>query len=91
MTDENVIDDSVGDGALQGTDDTDTFVFAPGNGDDTITGFTDGQDLIDLSAFPTISSFYDLIFSWGRERVSLLISLRMAAGRSFSKDFLLMT
>ena len=71
MTDENVIDDSVGDGALQGTDDADTFVFAPGNGDDTITGFTDGQDFIDLSAFPTISSFYDLIFSWDENGVTI--------------------
>ena len=62
MTDENVIDDSSGNSTLQGTDAEDTFVFEAGNGDDTITGFTDGQDLIDLSAFPTISGFTDLLF-----------------------------
>ena len=71
MTDENVINDSSGDSTLQGTESVDTFVFAPGNGNDTITGFTDGQDLIDLSAFPTISSFYDLIFSWDENGVTI--------------------
>ncbi|MDE0332266.1 MAG: calcium-binding protein [Nitrospinae bacterium] len=72
MADENVINDSSGDsGALAGTDGDDTFVFAPGNGDDTITGFTDGQDLIDLSAFPTISNFYDLRFNWDETGVTI--------------------
>ena len=49
-----------GDDALSGGADDDTFVFAPGNGDDTITDFTDGDDKIDLSAFADIASVDDL-------------------------------
>ena len=49
-----------GDDVLSGGADDDTFVFAPGNGDDTITDFTDGDDKIDLSAFADITSVDDL-------------------------------
>ena len=49
-----------GDDTLQGEDGADLFVFEPGHGNDTITGFTDGEDRIDLSAFSTISDFSDL-------------------------------
>ena len=40
-----------GDDTLTGGEGADTFVFAPGHGNDTITDFTHGEDLIDLSAF----------------------------------------
>ena len=49
-----------GDDVLSGGADDDTFVFAPGNGDDTITDFTDSDDKIDLSAFADIASVDDL-------------------------------
>ncbi len=49
-----------GDDTLTGGDGADTFVFAPGHGDDTVIDFTDGEDIIDLSAFSGISGFGDL-------------------------------
>ena len=53
-----------GDDTLTGNEGADAFVFAPGHGDDTITDFTDGEDVIDLSAFlNAISSFDDLTIS----------------------------
>ena len=67
-----ILDDYVGgdgDDTIEGTfrDDTmtggggaDTFVFASGHGNDTITDFTDGEDTIDLSAFKAITGFDDL-------------------------------
>ncbi len=67
-----VLDDFVGgdgDDTIEGgdTDDTmtggtgaDIFVFVPGHGNDTVTDFTDGEDMIDLSAFSSISGFGDL-------------------------------
>ena len=36
------------------------FVFEAGHGDDTITDFTDGEDLIDLRALTSITQFSDL-------------------------------
>ncbi len=56
----NVISGGDGDETLSGTENADTFVIAPSYGNDTITGFTNGQDLIDLSAFSSISNFSDL-------------------------------
>ena len=49
-----------GDDTLTGGAGADTFVFAAGHGNDTVTDFTDGEDLIDLSAFAGISGFGDL-------------------------------
>jgi len=49
-----------GDDTLTGGEGSDTFVFASGHGDDTVTDFTDGEDMIDLSAFTGISGFSDL-------------------------------
>ena len=53
-----------GDDALTAAAGADTFVFAPGDGDDEITGFTAGTgataDKIDLSAFTSIASLEDL-------------------------------
>ena len=41
----------------------DTFVFQQGHGDDTIGGFEDGTDTINLSAFTNITGFDDLSIS----------------------------
>ena len=38
----------------------DTFVYAPGGGNDTIQDFTNGDDRIDLSAFSGINGFSDI-------------------------------
>ena len=43
-----------------GGDDSDTFVFGTSHGNDTITDFTDGEDMIDLSALTGITQFSDL-------------------------------
>ena len=48
------------DETLTGAAGADTFVFGPDNGDDVVVNFTDGEDLIDLSDFATISGFSDL-------------------------------
>ena len=57
---QNTITDVTGDSTHAGTSDADIFVFTADNGDDTITGFANGVDHIDLSAFPEIRSFDDL-------------------------------
>ena len=49
-----------GDDTLTGGDGADKFVFASGHGNDTITDFIDGEDMIDLSAFTDIGGFGDL-------------------------------
>ncbi len=49
-----------GDDTLTGNAGDDTFVFAAGHGSDTVTDFTDGEDLIDLSAFTGIAGYSDL-------------------------------
>ena len=45
---------------LTGGAGADTFAYFAGHGSDTITDFTDGEDLIDLSALESISGFEDL-------------------------------
>ena len=45
-----------GDDTLTGGAGADTFVFEAGHGDDTITDFTDGEDMTDLSALTGITS-----------------------------------
>ena len=57
---QNTITDTSGDGTHAGASGADVFVFTADNGDDTITGFANGTDRIDLSAFPEIRSFDDL-------------------------------
>ena len=56
----DTLDGGAGDDTLAGGSGSDTFVFAPGHGDDSISDFTDGEDLIDLSGFTGISGFDDL-------------------------------
>ena len=46
---------------LTGGADNDTFIFAYGDGNDTITDFGTGDNKIDLSAFTTIASLEDLV------------------------------
>ena len=45
---------------LTGGAGADTFVYFAGHGSDTITDFTDGEDVIDLSLLDSISGFDDL-------------------------------
>ena len=49
----------------------DTFVFAPGHGDDTIRHFVDDEDLIDLSSFSGISGFDDLTIISGENGATI--------------------
>ena len=48
------------DDTLTGGDGADTFVYLPGDGHDTITDFTDGEDEIDLGSFTDVSTLSDL-------------------------------
>ena len=45
------LDGGAGADVLHGGIGYDTFIFASGHGEDTITGFRDGRDLIDITAF----------------------------------------
>ena len=65
ITDETVHHDRFGSNALYGREGADVFVFGPVNGYDTIFDFTNGEDVIDLSAFSTISGFSDLTITSG--------------------------
>ena len=65
MADETVHHDRFGSNALYGREGADVFVFGPDNGYDTIFVFTNGEDVIDLSAFSTISGFSDLTITSG--------------------------
>ena len=49
-----------GNDTLTGGAGADTFVFTPNHGDDTITDFSDGEDLIDLSSLVGLASFDQL-------------------------------
>ena len=56
----SVITGGRGDDTLVGGAGSDTFVFAPDDGDDVIDSFTIADDKIDLSAFTSIASLDDL-------------------------------
>ncbi len=48
----------------------DTFVFGPGHGYDYIHDFTDGEDVVDLTALTGISGFEDLtITAYGEDAI----------------------
>lgn len=49
-----------GDDTLTGNAGADSFVFKPGQGNDRITDFSDGEDTIDLSAYTGIDGLGDL-------------------------------
>ena len=56
----DALNGGAGDDTLTGGADADTFVFNDSFGDDTITDFTDGEDVIDLTAMTDITGFADL-------------------------------
>jgi hypothetical protein len=57
----NILEGGKGNDSLSGGQGADTFVFASGDGDDTITDFTASEsDMIDLSAMTQITDFADL-------------------------------
>ena len=60
MPDETVHHETSANNWRYGGAGTDVFVFGPDNGNDLITDFTNGEDVIDLSAFATIADFSDL-------------------------------
>ena len=51
-----------GDDVLTGGAGDDTFFFEPNHGNDTVTDFVSGEDLIDLREFSDISGIDDLVF-----------------------------
>ena len=57
---DDTLSGDAGDDTLSGGTGVDTFVYAAGDGDDTITDFTDGEDTIDLTAITDITGFGDL-------------------------------
>ena len=63
-----------GDDTLTGGEGYDSFVFAAGHGDDTVTDFTDGEDLIDLTAFTGITQFSDLTVTQEGSNVKIDLS-----------------
>ena len=59
-----------GNDTMTGYGGDDTFVFGPGHGNDTITDFTECEDVIDLSAITAITGMADLtITNDGRDAV----------------------
>ncbi len=81
-------DDSLwGDGtrsdvAIAGATDFDTFIFEPGNGNDTIRDFNLNEDRIDLSHFNSISQMSDLNIQ--QQGQHTLISLESQSGGTIS-------
>ncbi len=65
---------NAGDDTLTGGTGADTFVFAAGHGNDTVTDFTDGEDLIDLSAFTGIAGYSDLTVTQDGNNVEIDLS-----------------
>ncbi len=74
MSDDDIHISTNEDETLTGGDNSDTFVFGKNHGDDTITDFTNGEDLIDLTQFPTISSFSDLTVTSNDDGVTIDLS-----------------
>ena len=64
------LDGGAGADLLDGGIGFDTFVFAPGHGEDTVTDFSNGRDVIDVSAFG-LSGFDDLDIASGADSVAV--------------------
>lgn len=67
------LDGGAGADVLHGGIGYDTFIFAPGHGEDTISGFRDGRDLINITAFG-LSGFDDLDVSPDPDGVTIDLS-----------------
>ncbi len=74
-----------GDDTLTGGEGADTFVFASGDGKDTITDFENGTDKIDLSAVSGISGFSDLMIT--QDGDDTVIDLGESVGQITLEDF----
>ena len=85
---DDMLEGGAGDDKLNGGPDGDTFVFAPGNGNDTITDFNDGDDNIDLTAFEDITSFNDLSLEQQGDNVVIDLS-EQGGGTIVLSDFVL--
>ena len=59
---DDMLDGGAGADVLDGGIGFDTFIFAPGHGEDTVTDFRNGRDLIDIKAFG-LPGFDDLAVS----------------------------
>ena len=70
------ITDTESDRTFDGTADgiADAYRFRPGNGNDTITNFADGEDVIDLSQFSSITDFSDLTVTSDANGVTIDLS-----------------
>ena len=71
MPDETTHDGTSGNDTLRGVAGVDVFVFGPEHGSDVITDFTNGEDVIDLSAFSTIADFSDLTITSDENGVTI--------------------
>ena len=71
MPDETTHDGTSGNDTLTGGAGADAFIFGPDHGNDVITDFTNGEDVIDLSAFSTISNFSDLTITSDENGVAI--------------------
>ena len=82
----DAIDGGAGNDLLTGGADDDMFVFATSHGDDTITDFTDGEDLIDLRDITSITSFDDLTVAVSGNDVSIDTGEGTILLQNFSND-----
>ena len=64
-------------------------MFASGHGDDTVADFTDGEDLIDLSAFTGITQFSDLTVAQVGDNVEIDLSSESGGGSITLQNVLL--
>ena len=76
-----------GDDTLTGGTGADTFVFASGHNTDTVTDFTDGEDLIDLTAFTGITGFSDLTVIKEGDDVKIDLSGQAGGGTITLQNF----
>ena len=62
------------DDTLTGAAGIDIFEFGGDNGNDVVTDFTNGEDLIDVTQLPTISSFSDLTITSDENGITIDLS-----------------
>jgi Ca2+-binding RTX toxin-like protein len=74
-TADEIITGGTGDDTMTGGGGSDAFVFAPGDGDDTITDFSTADDKIDLTAFGRDVSFDDLTIAATTDGTGTVITL----------------